>query len=75
MGKKGQRVKIVPLRMVVVNGKEEIGKMMFHIVKKVFFSSQSNVLVARDKETDGEREKLRRWRMADKAFPSRKKWN
>lgn len=27
MGKKGQRVKIAPLRMVVVNGKEEIGKM------------------------------------------------
>lgn len=49
MGKKGQRVKIAPLRMVVVNGKEEIGKMMFHIVKKVFFSSQSNVCSKRQR--------------------------
>lgn len=55
MGKKGQRVKIAPLRMVVVNGKEEIGKMMFHILKKVFFSRRSNVLVARNKESDGKR--------------------
>ena len=41
--------------VVVVNGKEEIGKMMFHILKKVFFSRWSNVLVARNKGSDGER--------------------
>lgn len=68
MGKKRQRMKITPLRMLAVKGKDES---CFTSLRK-FFCKQSNLFVARDKETGEERERLEKWTEANeraKGFP------
>lgn len=58
MGKKRQRMKITPLRMLAVKGKDES---CFTSLRK-FFCKQSNLFVARDKLVKRERGWRNGWR-------------